>query len=637
MKCHACERCTWNPGPDCGVPEHPVCPSCGHCMGRHVTERTVLGFMRGLAPLNADAVAAEETFLRMMSIATQVPVAYLRHPNQQEESMTRYGTQLANTPQTSKARPDQKENSAGGFVFGIDKWKQLDRWLILGAMGGTYYAGESKLVRENAEIVHRCLADNGPRVVERIVEISDSGRAPKNDPAIFALALAAGSKDPLTRKAALEALPKVCRIGTHLFHFAADVKTQRRWGRSLRRAVGAWYTDRPLDSLAMQAVKYQQRDGWSHRDLLRLSHASSPAHNPTLRWMVGGKDAMAKETKRGGPIDPDLLPKLIVGFEKAHAATTAKDVAAIVCEYGLPREAVPTEWLGETIVWEALLPDMGPTALIRNLGKLSAIGMTAPMSSTTKSIVAKLTDELALKRARVHPIQAMLAAGVYGQGRGDKGKLTWTPERAILDALDEAFYLAFASIVPTGKNHLLAIDVSGSMDSGTIAGAPGITPRAAAAAMAMVTARAEKNWHIVGFTSGPMGHGGRWGGGDPGLTPIDVSPKMRLDRVAAEMSKLPMGGTDCALPMLYAMANKIEVDTFVVFTDNETWAGKVHPFEALKRYRAAMSRPAAQLIVEAFTPTEFTIADPTDAGMLDVIGMDGATPQIIADFARGLC
>lgn len=33
--CEACERCTWNPGPDCGRADHAHCPRCGHCQGRH--------------------------------------------------------------------------------------------------------------------------------------------------------------------------------------------------------------------------------------------------------------------------------------------------------------------------------------------------------------------------------------------------------------------------------------------------------------------------------------------------------------------------------------------------------------------------------------------------------------------------
>jgi 60 kDa SS-A/Ro ribonucleoprotein len=30
----------------------------------------------------------------------------------------------------------------------------------------------------------------------------------------------------------------------------------------------------------------------------------------------------------------------------------------------------------------------------------------------------------------------------------------------------------------------------------------------------------------------------------------------------------------------------------------------------------------------------FSIADPADAGMLDVVGFDTATPQLVADFSR---
>ncbi len=34
-----------------------------------------------------------------------------------------------------------------------------------------------------------------------------------------------------------------------------------------------------------------------------------------------------------------------------------------------------------------------------------------------------------------------------------------------------------------------------------------------------------------------------------------------------------MGSTDCAQPMIYARQKKLEVDVFIVYTDNETWAG----------------------------------------------------------------
>jgi len=554
--------------------------------------------------------------------------------------MSKYGdiTNPSVTPQNEAARLDQVKNNAGGFVFEAGPWKQLDRFLILGAVGPTYYASERKVVKENFDALKKCLTEDGLRVVKRVVEISDAGRAPKNDPAIFVLAVCAGDPSPLVRAAALEALPKVCRIGTHLFHFAEDVQKFRKWGRGLRHAVANWYLEKKPEELAMQAIKYQQRDGWSHRDLLRLSHpqTTSPNHLALFRWMTGGTEGFEKEHKRGVRPSRENLPRLVEVFEEMKLVKDAKTAARLIREHKLPRETVPTELLNNVEVWEALLPHMGATAMIRNLGKMTAIKLLGPMGDATKHVAKTLTDEGVIRKARVHPMQFLIAQGIYRQGHGDKGKLSWSPVREIGDALDSGFYTAFKTVEPTGKNTLLAIDVSGSMDGGMIAGAPGITPRIAAAAMAMVTARVEESWGIVGFTSsGRGGYGGKWGGQVSGLTPIDVSANDRLDTVIQKMQALPMGGTDCSLPMLYAAGENIPVDVFHVYTDNETWHGGIHPFQALKAFRDKTGRRDVKLIVAAFTPTNFTIADPSDPGMLDVVGFDSHAPALMADFARG--
>ena len=84
--------------------------------------------------------------------------------------------------------------------------------------------------------------------------------------------------------------------------------------------------------------------------------------------------------------------------------------------------------------------------------------------------------------------------------------------------------------------------------------------------------------------------------------------------------------------MLDALNKRIPVDCFVVLTDSETWAGQIHPVEALRRYRTEMDLPA-KLVVVAMVSNGFTIANPEDGGMLDVVGFDAAAPQLIADFA----
>jgi 60 kDa SS-A/Ro ribonucleoprotein len=548
--------------------------------------------------------------------------------------LKQFGTRRV--PQSIPLR-GQVPNSAGGHVWAIDVWTRLRRFLILGSEGGSYYASEHSLTRENAQAVEQAVAEDGPRAVAEIVRVSREGRAPKNDPALYALALAAGAGDEQTRKAALDALPQVARTGTHLFQFAAFVEGFRGWGRALRRAVGRWYASQSPDALAYQAVKYRQRAGVTHRDLLRLAHPAARvgAGNPTLD--VSDEHARLFEwIVRGG--ETNGVPRLVEGFVRAQAVSTPRDAAALVREYGLPREALQPEHLTSAEVWEALLDGMPMTALIRNLATMTRVGVIAQGSDGTARAVAQLGDAERIRAARVHPIALLAALRTYAAGRGARGRGTWSPVRQIVDALDAAFYTAFGNVEPAGTRLLLALDVSGSMTSGEVAGVPGLTPRDASAALALVTAATEERYEIVGFFAGRGGYRKRGrsvhGGYVDGLTPLALSPRQRLDDAVKTVSGLPFGGTDCALPMLYAQALGREIDAFVVFTDAETWAGDVHPAQALRDYRVA-SGIDARLVVVGMVSNGFSIADPTDPGMLDVVGFDTATPQLISDFARG--
>jgi len=537
---------------------------------------------------------------------------------------------LKSTPQTSPIPgTSQVRNSNAGYSWAVDDWARLDRFLILGSEGGSYYATERELTLDNAEAVLRCIDADGARVVARIVDISHEGRAPKNDPALFALALAAKLGDEPTRRAAHAALPRVARIGTHLFHFAEYVKALGGWGRGTMRAFARWYNDMEASRLALQAVKYQSRDGWSHRDILRKSHpvATSAQHQAIYHWMVKGWDSV------GGTPHPDRVLATIWAFERAKRLTTRADVAelcALVAEYGLPHECVPTEMKRHPEIWDALLPQMGMTALLRNLGKMTEVGLLGAMSHAEQFVVSRLSKAEALRTARVHPLALLVALKTYAQGHGDKGKLTWKPRQKIVDALDRAFYLSFETLAPTGARTLLALDVSGSMTGPPIAGMPGISPRVGSAAMALVTAAVEPRHELVAFTNGK--YRSRWAGHGSGISPLALSPHMRLDQVVAAVSDLPFGGTDCALPMRWAADNKVPIDMFCVYTDSETWAGDVHPVQALRAYRQKMGI-GAKLVVIGMVSNEFSIADPDDAGMLDVVGFDTATPSIIADFA----
>lgn len=560
----------------------------------------------------------------------------VHNENRRERNVAQRLSRQFNPGATPQSEPipgsSQVPNSAGGYAWGVDDWERLHRFLILGTEGGTYYIKEQKLTRENGEAILRCLRADAKRTIKTIAEISESGRAPKNDPAVFALALCVAYAPTIdVKRAALDALPRVCRIGTHLFHFMQYFEDLRaagqRYGRSVRRGLARWY-QRDADKLADQVIKYAQRDGWAHRDVIVLSHPQppSPAHAAVYQYAVrvaGAKDPnerLAALTNLGASGLWDVLPQGIKAFESLRSASDVKAALAIVRESKLPREAIEqvnTEWLKDKETWAVLLPHMLPEAMIRNLGVMTSRELLVPMSDATKHVISVLSSEEALRRARMHPLKVLAAFMAYTGGKGVRGSLAWTPVQKIVDALDRAFYMTFQNVTPSNKRILLALDVSGSMSWGEIAGMPGMTPRVAAGALALVTAATEPNHHIVGFSDT--------------LRELAISPRQRLDQVLAYIDKVPMGGTDCSLPMLYASEKKLPIDAFIVLTDSETWAGRMHPSQALNQYRAKLGIPA-KLIVVGMTSNGFSIADPDDKGMLDVVGFDTAVPALISDF-----
>jgi len=270
---------------------------------------------------------------------------------------------------------------------------------------------------------------------------------------------------------------------------------------------------------------------------------------------------------------------------------------------------------------EALLQDMPMEAMVRNLATMTRVGLLAPGSHAAKVVCARLTDAERIRKARLHPVKLLAALITYQNGRGARSKGEgWNPVTGIVDALDSAFYLAFGNVEPSNKRLVLGLDVSGSMFGGTVSGVPGLTPGVATAALALVNAATERDYELMAFSNK--------------LVPLNISPRQRLDDVVKTMNQIPFGGTDCALPMLWAMEHKVKADAFVILTDSETWFGKIHPAQALRQYRERMGIDA-KLVVCGMVANKFTIADPNDAGMLDVVGFDTATPQILADFAAG--
>lgn len=515
-------------------------------------------------------------------------------------------------------RNDMSQNRGGGYGFNLTDNQILQRFLVTGCGQGTYKAGSSTDITNSVGALKTLIIKNGNAFVDEVVKFSVEGRGPSNDPALYALSLASTSNDVDVRKKALDPhlFSQVVRTGTHLFTFLNYVQSMRGWGKALRKAVSRWYEDKSPSALSYQILKYRQRNGWTHRDVLRKSHpkVENGPKNDLLKYIAQGH--RSHEITRAAEL---TNPKVAL-FEQLQSASKASEIVSTISnqpDKSIAWEFLPTHFLSDPEVWEALLPNINIGALIRNLGRLTSLGLVGGGSSNEKLITDKLLNRDALLRARIHPFNLLNALAVYRTGQGYRGSLTWNTNSNVKDAIEEAMYLCFQSVQPTNKRIMIGLDVSGSMDMHKISDGSDLSCREAAVLLTMVTAFVEQNCSIYGFSNT--------------LIPLSINPTQTLFTNIATVNSLEFGHTNPGLLIEKALSENIPVDAFIIYTDNESNHGH-HPSVLLKQYRQRTGINSKFITVGMTGHLSATVADPKDPGMLDIVGFDTATPKVISSF-----
>ena len=673
----------------------------------------------------------------------------------------------ATIPQTCKIDIDQVLSFSGGYVWKLSTIEHVNRYLVLGGAKdmGNYYMQAEQVSHECALSVLQMIrspdASQFVQLCDLLKAVSIGGRAPKQEPVLLSVAAAiVFAKNPQEKEIAFETAKACIRIPTHMFMLAGFVrdlsqaKPQNKgkgWGTGFRRTMAHYYLSHTGRELAYHMTKYQNREGWTHADMIRMLHinpatlvddgarlmfdyvmmkyarktktpsektiadlaskqvtntpnpfksltkaefleklnaistppiptcaiaavATVAAQKPFAQGGGGGGSTSAKvagfvsaltsclPSSKPKPVataipapekkdDEDDDVVVISGEEKSdtstkkappmsqlqqvahflkhlqalHEAGEKKDVplaCSLIRSGRLVREHVPTTLFGSKEIWLTLLETMPLEALLRNLGKLTQIGV---VSDKHREIGARFSNQEEIMKARIHPIKVLVASKVYKNGCGDMGSLSWTPNIYITTALTELFKLSYGTITPTGQRIMLGIDVSGSMSSAVL-GSRVLTCRDASIAMAHLYLETETNVSAVAFSNT--------------LTDL-IAPSrnqlrrgMTLDQALAATSGMMFSATDCVLPIQHAIKNNLLIDTFIILTDNETYAPNEHPQNALVRYRE-LTGIQAKLIVIGMTGNCFTIADPSDRNTLNLAGFDTSTPEIASMFMRG--
>lgn len=518
-------------------------------------------------------------------------------------------------PSTEQVSPKQIKNNGGGFSFAVSDKVRLERFLILGTDGGTYYTKEMDLTKQNVDFIVKLIQTNEDLVRETAVEISKDGRAYRNDAAVFVMALLL--VHGRNKSATVAAIPSVVRTATHVYTLAEFISAFGGWGRAKRAAIANWFTSQSASDLAYQAVKYRQRNGWTLRDLMRKTHPVGVDQN--VGNFILGKDS---PNMNFGPTE------IISGFRWMQQATSVSEVVRVLDQYpNLPWETIPTQYLNDLRVWKKLMSNgqLKGQALVRQVVRLAKLGAFNDMGFAREYADA-LTNEQMIKRTRLHPMQYLNAYVVYDQGQlnGTGGfyynnrNKSWDTKAIIKDALDDGFGLSFGNIEPSNKNMMISVDVSSSM-SWYAAGTSNFTCAQAAGAMALITARVEPKYEVNGFAGS--------------LKNLGITARDGIDSAFRKVQNHNFGSTNPSAPITKALETGTLVDTFVIITDNEVNSGR-HAHQALKDYRRKTGIPA-RMVVMGMAANNFSIADPSDSGMLDVVGFDSNTPKIVSDFSAG--
>lgn len=573
--------------------------------------------------------------------------------------------------------PRMVKSHEGGSVFTVSLEQSLLRTLIMGTSAGTLYQSPETFTGEAVDLFVKALSIDPRMTIGITRNVAQNNRAPRPDMCILLLAVALNHEDLLARKLAADFTKSICKTASHLEMLASFVLSMRPRGAKYattpqvgrlsavkKRAFRSWFDTMDPANLAYQAIKYPERNGVSLRDILIMTHPNGgvPVGNREHRmlreyrkeiynWIVKGTLGDAPRFKGVGALlsyhevhrekgDPDQHPALrIVAMQELYRQGMTENHASwFISQYNLPREVIPTELLNSEEVWAALLKGMPIWAMLRNLGKMSAIGLLKHRSLATDLVVNRLLDKEYIRKSKVHPWTIYVAMRSYSMGKGVRGKLVWQPVQRIVDALDAAFDTAFGNVKPTLARTLVAVDVSGSMDDGKVAGNQYISCREAAAVMAMAISRVEPNCTIVAYSDR--------------MVPIDIDPNDRIDVVMRKFAAIPMGGgTYCSLPIEWALKEQRSFDCFISITDSEThdlrhaayyrWPARLEGVrpkmsyrEALLRYRNKLN-PMARAATMAMAANEISLSDPDDPMQLDLVGLDASSLAILREFQLG--
>jgi len=447
--------------------------------------------------------------------------------------------------------PANATNEAGGTAYLRDAKSALALYVTTGCLNGVFYAeAEAQL----GQVVAMCETVPAEFVAKAAIHARQRAYM-KDMPALLMAYLAQRDGDMMAR-----AFERVIDNGRMLRNFVQILRSG---------AVGR-------KSLGTRPKRLVQR--WLERSSVPAVLGASVGRNPSLADVIKMVHPKPADAERAA-----LYAWLIGKAYRAEALpAVVRDFEAFKSSAGAPVPDLPFQFLTALPLtdehWKVIARRASWQTLRMNLNTLARRGVFAD-ADLVAQVAARLRDENEIRRARVFPYQLMAAYNAASAGM----------PQAILDALQDAMELATANVPSVDGRVVVAVDVSGSMNSPVSGHRKGATSTVrcvdVAALLAACVKRVNPDARILPFAES--------------VKALRLNPRDSVMTQAQRMSALCGGGTCISAPLAMLNGERMAVDLLVVVSDNQSWADtrSAGGTETMRQWAQIKSRcPAARMV-----------------------------------------
>lgn len=540
-----------------------------------------------------------------------------------------------NTPVSPAYKQADIVNKEGFTAFSRTIEEDTLSVLMTNTLSNTFYVSQKELAKETKDVLS-AMAKKDPEFLAKAVAYARTKGLMRLAP-VLGLTILSAEDGKAAKDAFRKAFRHVIQIPDDLREFVALCRTANiRQGKRIKvltkkqgdryKVVGHKVLENGVGGLGgvahecvqnylrhlpeYHAIKYGSKnsEGITLKDIVKMAHPSprtksdlqdleherlrNGAQRELFGWLVNG-------WKEIGDVPSPTNPQ-IWAFEKLKRAASQKEIISLIKEYRLPKEAViPALHKTSTAIWMAIIKDMPYMATLKELNTMNRHG--AFEDPEIVDLVAKrLSDPRNVERSKQFPF-AFTNAMDYFEGHQQK----------IREALVDALEASFVNMPEIPGRTCVANDISNSM-SMTVSNKAKARACDVAGIFAAAVFKKCEDSVIVPFDDSAHPEYGR------------VSKRDSVMSIAKQISRLD-GGTNLGAPVEYMMRTNQKVDTFVVMTDNEDWAGKgfLSYFEQYKR----QINPKAKAFCVRLASYQDYVAP---RGYPDVHFIQGWSPRILS-------